>query len=290
MAHTRNSMGASATIPASAGIGLRSAHHRAVIETCPPVGWFEVHSENYLGQGGAPLFYLEQVRAAYPVSLHGVGLSLGGTDPLDYALLTRLKALVVRVQPALVSEHLSWSRCGGVYFNDLLPLPYTEEALQHLTARIREVQDFLDRRILLENPSSYLEYAHSTVPEQEFLAEAARQSGCGILLDVNNLYVSCCNHAWDPVDYLDAIPGGQVGEIHLAGHTVNHFDGGEMLIDTHDRPVCETVWRLYAYALQRWGPRPTLLEWDRDLPPLQALLHEARKADRLLEACDAWAA
>lgn len=290
MAHSRNNAGASAAIPASAGIGLRSAHHRAVIETRPAVGWFEVHSENYLGQGGAPLYYLERVRADYPLSLHGVGLSLGGTDPLDYALLARLKALAARMEPALVSEHLSWSGCEGVYLNDLLPLPYTEEALQNLTARVCEVQDCLGRRLLLENPSSYLEYGHSTIPEQEFLVAAARSSGCGILLDVNNLHVSCSNHGWDAVDYLAAIPGELVGEIHLAGHALNRCIGGTILIDTHDRPVCDAVWRLYEYALQCLGPRPTLIEWDSDLPPLETLLDEVAKADARLEACYARAA
>ena len=284
MAHTTNNGRARATIPALAGIGLRSLHYREVVDSHPPVGWFEVHSENYFGKGGAPLFYLDKVRTDYPVSLHGVGLSLGSTDPLDAVHLEKLKALAGRIEPGLVSEHLSWGSSGRAYLNDLLPLPYTEESLSHIVNRISLVQDFLGRRILIENPSSYLEYAHSTLPESEFLVETARRSGCGILLDVNNVYVSCRNHGWDAIAYLQGIPVGLVEEIHLAGHTLNQFEGGEILIDTHNRPVCDEVWRLYEYSLQRLGPHPTLIEWDTDIPPLQILLDEARKADQFMEA------
>lgn len=277
-------------IPALAGIGLRAPHHRKVADTLPPIGWFEVHSENYFGGGGAPLFYLEKIRVDYPISLHGVGLSLGSTDPLDRVHLVKLKALVDRIEPALVSEHLSWSSSGGLYLNDLLPLPYTEEALDHVVHRILRVQDFLGRRILVENPSTYLEYTHSTIAEVEFLAEAAQRSGCGILLDVNNFYVSCRNHGWDATHYLQGLPPARVEEIHLAGHSLKRFEDGEILIDTHDRPVCKDVWQLYRQTLRQIGPRPTLIEWDAHLPPLRVLLDEAELAQSYLEDCRAQAA
>lgn len=289
MARTPSMDRASGTIPASAGIGLRSPHYREALETAPGVGWFEVHSENHFGDG-APLRYLERLRADYPLSLHGVGLSLGSTDPLDGRHLARLRDLIGRFEPGLVSEHLSWGSFGGVFLNDLAPLPYTEEALDHVVERIVRVQDALGRRLLIENPSSYLEYRHSTLAEWEFLAEAARRSGAGILLDINNVYVSCRNHGWDPRRYLRGIPGERVEEIHLAGHTRQSFPDGEILIDTHDRPVCTEVWALHAETLGRVGPRPTLIEWDARLPPLAALVAEARQAQALLEVCHVLAA
>lgn len=270
-------------VPARAGIGLRAEHYRDLIERRPALGWIEVHSENYFGGGGLPLYYLEQARARYPLSLHGVGLSLGSTDALNREHLARLKALIARFQPGLVSEHLSWSSIGGRHLNDLLPLPYTEEALAHLIARIRQTQDFLGREILIENPSSYLQYRHSTIPEAEFMAAAARESGCGILLDVNNVYVSAVNHDFDPVSYLAAIPASRVREIHLAGHRVNRYPEGEILIDTHDARVCDAVWSLFRESLRHVGRVPTLIEWDTDLPPLDVLLDEARRADAILE-------
>ncbi len=282
--------GSSGAIPASAGIGLRADHYREVLEARPAVGWFEVHSENYFGAGGLPLHYLEQVRAEYPISLHGVGLSLGSADPLNPEHLRRLKNLVDRFAPGLVSEHLCWSSIGGRYLNDLVPLPYTEEALGHAAARVSEVQEILGRRILVENVSSYLEYLESSIPEWEFLREVAQRAGCGILLDVNNIYVSARNHGFDPRQYLRSIPGGLVEEIHLAGFTVNRFEGGEILIDTHDHPVAEEVWRLYALAIERFGRKPALIEWDTDLPPLEVLLAEADKAERILEMNHARAA
>lgn len=285
-----NARRARTTIPAAAGIGLRSPHYRELAESGPVADWYEVHSENYFGEGGPPLRCLERVRADRPISLHGVGMSLGSTDDLDRVHLRRLARLVRRIEPGLVSEHLSFSASGGRHFNDLAPLPYTEEALEQVVTRVRQVQDFLGRPILLENPSSYLEYRHSTLPEWEFLAEAARRSGCGILLDVNNVYVSCRNHGWDPLRYLSAIPGRLVEELHLAGHTLNRFAGGEILIDTHNRPVSDEVWELYAESLRRMGPKPTLIEWDTDLPPLTVLLQEAAKARSYLEASHARAA
>lgn len=277
-------------VPARAGIGLRAEHYAAVLEDRPPVGWLEVHNENYFGAGGKPLDYLERIRAHYPLSLHGVGLSIGSTDPLDRRHLAKLKDLMRRFEPALVSEHLSWSSVGGRYLNDLLPLPYTEEALYHMIARVAQVQDALGRPILIENPSSYLQYVESAIPEWEFLVDLAERTGCGVLLDVNNIYVSARNHGFDASAYLRAIPRHLVREIHLAGFTVNRFDGGEILVDTHDRPVWPAVWALYRQAVQRFGQIPTLIEWDTDLPELAVLVDEARRADAILEERHARAA
>lgn len=277
-------------IPARAGIGLRAEHYDAVLETRPPVGWLEVHSENYFGAGGKPLDYLERIRAHYPLSLHGVGLSIGSTDPLDHRHLAKLKNLIRRFEPALVSEHLSWGSVGGRYLNDLLPLPYTEEALYHLVARVARLQDALGRSILIENPSSYLQYVESTIPEWAFLAELAERTGCGVLLDVNNVYVSARNHGFDAGAYLRAIPRRVVREIHLAGFTVNRCDDGEILIDTHSRPVWPAVWALFRQAVHRFGRIPTLIEWDTDLPELAVLVDEARRADAILEERHAQAA
>jgi uncharacterized protein len=269
------------------GIGLRADHYRAVLETRPAVGWLEVHSENYFGAGGTPLDYLERVRADYPLSLHGVGLSLGSTDALNPRHLQRLKTLVDRYEPLFVSEHLSWSSISGRYLNDLLPLPYTEEALRHLVPRIARVQDFLGRELLIENISSYLEFNDSAMPEWEFLTAVAQRAGCGILLDVNNIYVNAVNHGFDATHYLHAVPTAPVRELHLAGHTLNHFDGGSLLIDTHNRPVAEPVWALYGEAVRRFGDVPTLIEWDSDLPPLEVLLAEAARAAAIQETCHA---
>ncbi len=283
------------SIPARAGIGLRPPHYEGVLESLPKVGWLEVHNENYFGAGGPPLYYLEQVRSRYPLSLHGVGLSLGSTDEINVRHLEKLKGLIARFEPGLISEHLCWSAMGGRYLNDLLPLPYTEEALAHVVARISRVQDYLGRQILIENLSSYLEYAQSTMPEWEFLVEVARRSGCEILLDVNNTYVSAKNHGFDAYSYLARIPGDLVQEIHLAGFSVNRFVShgngcGEILIDTHSKPVAEEVWRLYGWTVDRIGRKPTLIEWDSELPHLDVLLNEANRAERILEANHALAA
>ncbi len=277
-------------IPAQAGIGLRAGHYREIAATAPEIGWLEVHSENYFGTGGAPLDYLDKVRADYPLSLHGVGLSLGSADPLDMGHLASLKALIGRCEPDLVSEHLAWCSVGGRYLNDLLPVPYTEEVLDYVVGRVERAQEYLGRSILIENLSSYLEYRRSTLPEGEFLAALARRAGCGILLDINNLYVSAHNHGFDPCAYLRAIPAGAVRELHLAGHTVKPLGNRQILIDSHDRPVAPAVWALYASAVERIGPRPTLIEWDSDLPALSVLLAEAEKADRILESHRARAA
>ena len=277
-------------IPAQAGIGLRAEHYRDVLEERPAVGWLEVHPENYFGDGGRPLYYLEQARAHYPLSLHGVGLSLGSTDPLNTNHLDKLKALIARFEPALVSEHLSWGSIGGHYLNDLLPLPYTEAALDHMVNRISQVQDYLGRQILIENVSSYLEYTNATIAEGEFVAEAARRSGCGILLDVNNIYVNSRNHGFDALAYVHTIPPKLVQEFHLAGFTVNRFKDGEIIIDSHNQLVADAVWALYRQAIQRIGPRPTLIEWDTDLPSLDVLVSEAHTADLILETYRAHAA
>lgn len=274
-----------APIPAgAAGIGLRAAHYRELLEARPAVGFLEVHSENYFGAGGAPHYYLERARALYPLSLHGVGLSLGSADPLNRRHLEGLKRLIERYAPGLVSDHLSWSSVDSRYLNDLLPLPYTEESLAHFVRRVCEAQDYLGRELLIENPSSYLQFRASTIPEWEFLAEVARRSGCGILLDINNVYVSACNHGFSAHDYLAAIPRAAVKEMHLAGYTVNHHPEGAILIDTHSAPVHDAVWSLYAQAVARFGPVPTLIEWDTDLPPLAVLVNEAHKAQRILRA------
>ena len=265
-----------------AGIGLRAEHYAEFTQTLPSVGFIEAHSENYFGRGGKPLHYLELARRDYPLSLHGVGLSIGSTDPLNEAHLQRLHELIVHLQPALVSEHLCWSSVGGIYANDLLPLPYTDEALRHVVGRIQRVQETLGRTILLENVSSYVEFADTTMGEAEFLAEVARRSGCGLLLDVNNIFVSANNHGFDAQRYLDAIPLGAVQEIHLAGFVAREIDGERILIDTHSAPVADAVWALYRRALRRFGAVPTLIEWDAELPPLAELLAEAHKADAWL--------
>jgi hypothetical protein len=269
-------------VPAQAGIGLRAQHYQEVVSALPAVGWFEVHSENYFGAGGAPLRYLEQVREHYPLSLHGVGLSLGSADALNLTHLARLRSLVRRFEPGLVSEHLCWSSVDGLYLNDLLPLPYTREALLHVCRRIQQAQEFLGRRILIENVSSYLQFRRSDIPEWEFIAEVAQRSGCGILLDVNNIHVSASNHGFDAQDYMGAIPVSAVQEIHLAGFAVNRYDDGEILIDNHGAPVAEPVWQLYRDAIRRFGPAPTLIEWDTDIPALPVLQEEARKADAIM--------
>jgi uncharacterized protein (UPF0276 family) len=265
-------------LPVQTGIGLRAQHHADVVASRPDVGWFEAHSENYFG-GGSQRHFIERVRADYPLSLHGVGLSLGGTDPLDRMHLAQLRQLVRDLEPALVSEHASWSSVGGIHYNDLLPLPYTEETLRNLAARVGQVQDFLGRRILVENVSSYFEYRDSEMREPEFLAALVAESGCGLLLDVNNVYVSACNHGFDARRYLDAIPRRAVGELHLAGHARVERGGREMLIDDHGGPVCDAVWSLYSAALERFGDVPTLIEWDTALPRLHVLVQEAHRAD-----------
>jgi len=266
-----------------AGIGLRALHHEEILARLPAIDWLEAHSENYFARGGAHRAHLERIREHYGLSLHGVGLSLGSTDPLNAEHLREVKRLMRDFEPMLVSEHLSWSSVDGRYLNDLLPLPYTEEALQHLTARVSAVQEALGAQILIENVSSYLRYQCTEVPEWEFLTALAKQCGCAILLDVNNIYVNASNHGFDPHAYLHGIPRSLVREIHLAGHTLTHIDGREIRIDTHSTHVADEVWALYAAALSRFGPVPTLIEWDADIPALDILCAEAATADRIAE-------
>ncbi|MDE2299452.1 MAG: DUF692 domain-containing protein [Burkholderiales bacterium] len=273
-------------IPAAAGIGLRFRHHREVLDMRPDVAWFEVHTENYMG-GGAPIRTLEAIRRDYPVALHGVGLSLGSAHGLDATHLAGIREVVRRVEPGLVSEHLSWSATSGLYLADLLPLPMTDEALDVVCRHVEQTQSFLQRRILIENPSSYLLYTHSTIPEWEFLAEVAQRTGCGILCDVNNIHVSACNHGWDASAYLAGLPVASIGEIHVAGHSLQRLDGGRSIrIDDHGSAVAPPVWSLYAQALARFGPLPTLVEWYTNVPPIEVLRVEAAKAAAWLAQAD----
>jgi len=270
---------------ARAGIGLRTPHVATVLAARPAVPWFEVHAENYMG-GGPARRALQEIRQDYPISLHGVGLSLGGADDLDELHLVRLRALADRLEPVLLSEHLSWSVADGVYFNHLLPLPYNEESLDIVVRHVAQAQDALRRRLLIENPSSYLCFADSSMAEPEFLAELVRRTGCGLLCDVNNVYVTCSNFGEDPAAYLEAIPAAAVGEIHLAGHARNEADGVTLLIDDHGSRVAAPVWRLYEQAVATFGPVPALVEWDTNLPELAILLGEAAEADRILCALE----
>lgn len=244
----------------------------------PDVGWLEVHGENYFCDGGQPLRMLEHLRGHYPLSAHCVGLSLGAVEPVELRHLQKLKSLIARFEPALVSDHLSWGKVDGIHFNDLLPLPFTEESLAVVCRNVEQTQEFLGRQILVENVSSYLTYRHSCIPEWEFIAEVSRRTGCGILLDVNNIYVNAVNHGIDAGDYLAGIPVAAVKEIHLAGF--EETDG--CLIDTHSRRIADPVWQLFADAVRQFGPRPTLIEWDADIPPLAVLLEEAATADQML--------
>jgi uncharacterized protein (UPF0276 family) len=264
------------------GIGLRTPHAAAIAACRPALGFLEVHAENYMAE--TPAFdRLVALRCDYEVSLHGVALSLGGAEPLDERHLARFRALIDRVEPALVSEHLAWSAVDGAYLDDLLPLPYTEESLDLFCRHVDEAQEALGRRLLVENPSSYLRFAHSTIPEAEFLAETVRRTGCGLLCDVNNIYVGARNFGFDPVAYLDALPATAVDEIHLAGHHV--AEDAAILIDDHGSRVAEPVWGLYAAALRRFGSAtPALVEWDANLPALEILLEEARRAEEMAHA------
>jgi len=267
------------TLPVAAGVGLRTPHVAYVIATRPDVAWLEVHSENYFADGGNAIAALQRVRADYPVSLHGVGLSLGSTDPIDVAHVAKLERLIARIEPALVSEHLCWGSFGGHHFNDLLPLPYTEEALSHVCARVAALQDRLGREIAVENVSSYMAFADATIPEWEFVAAVAARTGCKLVVDVNNVYVNAINLRFDASAYLAAIAPDAVAEIHLAGHDAS----GPCLIDTHGTRVAPAVWALYEQALERFGRRPTLVEWDTDIPTFDVLQDEAAKATAILD-------
>jgi len=272
-------------ITARAGIGLKAEHYRAILEEKPDLGFFEIHAENYMGAGGPPHRYLDAIRESYPISLHGVGLSIGGPRPLDAAHLAKLKALNERYKPGLFSEHLAWSTHDTGYLGDLLPLPYTQETLRRVRDHIDETQNAVGRQMLLENPSSYLSFAESTLEEADFIREVARQSGCGLLLDVNNVFVSARNLKTDPNAYIDAYPLELVQEIHLAGHEATEDEAGEsLLIDAHATPVADAVWSLYGQVIARTGPLPTLIERDSDVPPLADLMAEVRRADAVLRA------
>jgi uncharacterized protein (UPF0276 family) len=261
-----------------AGLGLRSSHYQEIFETRPDVPWFELLSDNYMAAGGLPIQRAEQIRQNYPVTLHGVGMSLGSADPLNFEYLKRLKNLAEHLQPTYVSDHIAWVSVAGQYTHDLLPLPYTQDMLQHLNDRIQQVQDFLGRTILIENPSSYLTFTSSDMSEAEFIKQLCVSSGCELLLDVNNVYVSAQNHGFDAAGYLAALPADKVKEIHLAGY--EEMSG--YLFDTHGYQVREPVWQLYKTALERFGNVPTLIEWDADVPEFSTLLSEAKKAEQLM--------
>jgi uncharacterized protein len=260
------------------GIGLRSPHVSEIAATRPELAFLEVHAENYMAETPA-LDRLLALRRDYPVSLHGVALSLGSAEGLDRRHLDRFKTLIDRIEPMLVSEHLAWSAIGGAYLNDLLPLPYTETSLDLFCRHVEEAQEALGRRLLIENPSAYLRYRHSTIPEAEFITEVSRRTGCGILCDVNNIHVSAWNFGFDPIAYLETLPIEAIGEIHLAGHHV--AEDVDILIDDHGSRVARPVWELHAAALRRFGPVPTLIEWDTNLPALEVLLDEAHHAEEL---------
>ena len=271
------------TLPPMAGIGFKPQHFQAIRATAPRLGFFEVHAENFMGAGGLPHAQLTALRQDYALSLHGVGLSIGGADDLDPDHLARLKALCDRYEPGSFSEHLAWSSHGGDYLNDLLPLPYTEETLATVCAHVTRVQDVLGRRMLLENPSTYVLFAQSTIPETAFLAEIVRRTGCGLLLDVNNVFVCATNHRTDAGSYLAEFPFAAVGEIHLGGHAEETLPSGPLLIDAHGAPIADPVWSLYADVLARTGPMPTLIEWDNDVPDWPVLQAEAERAQTFID-------
>jgi uncharacterized protein len=276
-----------AGVAAGVGVGLKAPHYRTILERRPAIGFFEVHAENYMGAGGSPHRYLTAIREHYPLSLHGVGLSIGAARPLDRRHLRRLRALLDRYEPTLFSEHLAWSSHGCAFLDDLLPLPYTTETLRRVACHIDQTQEALGRQLLLENPSTYVAFAESSYAEWDFIAEIVRRCGCALLLDVNNLHISCTNQRWDPERYLAHYPLAQVREIHLAGHQRRRDDqGASLLVDTHDRPTSSRVWQLYERVIARLGPVPTLIEWDANVPAWPALAREARHAELLLRAAD----
>ncbi|MFN3279060.1 MAG: DUF692 domain-containing protein [Paracoccus hibiscisoli] len=276
-------------LPARAGLGFKPQHFAAIRRDPNPPAFFEVHAENYMGAGGLPHAQLTALRADHAISVHRVGLSIGGEGPLDGAHLARLRALCDRYQPESFSEHLAWSSHGTEYLNDLLPLPYTPATLDRVCDHIDRVQEALGRPMLLENPATYLLFAASTLPETEFLARIAARTGCGLLLDVNNVFVSCTNHRADPRAYLADFPMQAVAEIHLGGHAAEDLPGGPLLIDSHGAAVADPVWTLYAAVIARIGPCPTLVEWDNDLPDWPVLAAEAARADRILTGAHAHA-
>lgn len=274
--------GSISPVPARTGIGVKPAHYAELLSTRPPLAFVEVHPENYMVEGGPRHAYLEAIADLYPLSFHGVGMSLGSSGPLDRDHLARWRNLLKRYNPALISEHIAWSRFDGTCLHDLLPLLYTEATLKLVCCHVDEMQLVLDRQILVENPSSYLTLRDCEIPEAEFMVEVAARTGCGLLLDINNVFVSAKNNSFDPRAWLARIPGSLVHEIHLAGHAVIEDRDLELRIDDHGSPVCEQVWELYRETIARIGPRPTLIEWDTDVPELQVLLEEADRADALV--------
>jgi uncharacterized protein len=271
-------------LPPRAGVGLKAEHYRAILASLPDIGFFEVHAENYMGAGGPPHRYLSAICESYSLSIHGVGLSIGADRPLDRDHLQRLKVLIDRYQPAVFSEHLAWSSHDCGFLNDLLPIPYTAQSLTCVVDHIDEVQEALGRQILLENPSTYLAFEESTYTETGFIAEVARRTGCGLLLDVNNVYVASVNQQWNSFTYIDEYPLAVVQEIHLAGHA-QETDGkrNPLLIDTHDRHVARNVWDLFAYVIGKTGAIPTLIEWDANVPDWTTLKAEATQADMIID-------
>lgn len=281
----------SADVPRRAGVGLKPIHYRTVIETRPDIAFFEVHAENYMGAGGPPHRFLETIRSEYPISVHGVGLSLGSTEGLDREHLERLKRLVERYEPGLVSEHLAWSTHHGEFLSDLLPLPYTPATLACVCEHVEEMQSTLGRQILLENPSTYVRFADSSLAESQFLAAVVQRTGCGLLLDVTNVIVTTTNHGGSAQAYVDALPLGSVEEIHLAGFSVEQDVGGQpLLIDDHGSAVGDDAWSLFRYVLQRCGALATLVEWDNNVPEWPVLLAQARRAETVLHDCSIQAA
>ena len=275
-------------LPNSAGVGYKAQHYSDILDDPAPVEWLEIHAENYMGDGGRPLAQLRFLAERFPISVHGVGLSIGGEGPLDQDHLARLKHLVGWLNPASFSEHLAWSTHDTSFFNDLLPLPYTKATITQVAAHVNEVQDALGRRMLLENPSTYLAFDESEMSEIDFLKEVVARTGCGLLLDVNNVFVSATNQKTDPVSYINAFPMDAVGEIHLGGHDEDHDDhGAPLLIDSHGREVVDPVWALYAHTLSVSGPRPTLIEWDNDVPDWPILAAEAERATKVLTQVNA---
>lgn len=270
-------------LPETVGIGFKRSHFEALRTTKNQLGFLEVHAENYMGDGGPPHAQLTALRADYALSIHGVGLSIGGAGPLDRDHLARLKRLCDRYAPESFSEHLAWSSHGGAFLNDLLPLPYDDQTLSTVCAHIDQLQDAIGRPMLLENPSTYVTFESSTIPETDFLRAIVDRTGCGLLLDVNNVFVSCTNHRADPRAYLAAFPLHAVGEIHLGGHDAEELPSGPLLIDAHGSPVADPVWTLYAETLARTGPCPTLIEWDTGVPDLPVLLAEAARAAVIIE-------
>lgn len=264
------------------GLGLRTDHYEDILALKPAVDWFEIITENYLVPGGKPLYYLDKIRELYPMVMHGVSLSIGSSDALDVAYIKQVKDLADRIEPQWISDHLCWTGVDGLNLHDLLPLPYTSEAIGHIVSRIQQVQDILQRPFLIENVSSYLTYIQSDMSEWEFISQIAMQSGCYILLDVNNIYVSSVNHGFDPMDYLNAIPLQKVAQIHLAGH----LNQGSYIIDTHDAPIIKDVWALYVKTVERFGLVSTMIERDDNIPPLPELLAELEQAKRLAMSVD----